>query len=185
MVTTTSARLAVSAGRPPNLTPSRLVLPSSCPSVHHRSHGEPPLNSPALTGRLAPGVGFSREQELTARFLLGDTTLYYRDGALAAFALWHSAPLADARASEELRVLKCVAVDQQALSQLLDATVQAAGQEGLKRVGLRAQSAYASTYGALMAEGWRAHWTDLRMTLEGYHETPVQGGGVVWSNWEI
>lgn len=139
----------------------------------------------ALTGRLAPGVDFSREQELTARYLLGDTTLVYRDGALAAFALWHSAPLADARGSEELRVLKCVAVDQRALSQLLDATLQAAAQEGLKRVGLRAQSAYTNTYGTLVAEGWRAHWTDLRMTLDGCHEAQVEGEGVVWSNWEI
>ncbi|HWA40047.1 MAG TPA: hypothetical protein VG712_00450, partial [Gemmatimonadales bacterium] len=139
----------------------------------------------ALTGRLAPGIDFSREQELTERFLLGDTTLVYRDGTLSAFALWHSAPLADARGAEELRVLKCVATDGQALAHLLEATVQAAGQEGLKRVGLRAQSAYAGAYGALIADGWRAHWTDLRMTLEGFHEAPVQGDGVVWSNWEI
>lgn len=139
----------------------------------------------ALTGRLSPGVDFSREQELTARFLLGDTTLIYRDGLLVAFALWHSSPLADARAADELRVLKCVAADQPALTHLLDAVVQAAGQEGLKRVGLRAQSAFASAYGALVADGWRAHWTDLRMTLEGYHERAVAGDGVVWSNWEI
>lgn len=138
-----------------------------------------------LTGRLSPGVDFSREQELTARFLLGDTTLIYRDGALVGFALWHSSPLADARAADELRVLKCVAVDQPALTHLLDAVVQAAGQEGLKRVGLRAQSAFASAYGALVSDGWRAHWTDLRMTLEGCHEQPVVGDGVVWSNWEI
>ena len=139
----------------------------------------------ALTGRLSPGVDFSREQELTARFLLGDTTLVHRDGALVGFALWHSSPLADARAADELRVLKCVAVDRAALLHLLEAVVQAAGQEGLKRVGLRAQSAFASAYGALVADGWRAHWTDLRMTLEGYHEVAVMGNGVVWSNWEI
>lgn len=139
----------------------------------------------ALTGRLAPGVDFSREQELTERYLLGDTTLVHRDGSLVAFALWHSAPLADARGSEELRVLKCVATDGQAFTQLLDATVQAAAQDGLKRVGLRAQSAYAGAYGALIANGWRAHWTDLRMTLDGCHEAPVAGDGVVWSNWEI
>ena len=139
----------------------------------------------ALTGRLSPGVDFAREQELTARFLLGDTTLVYRDGALAGFALWHSAPLADLRAAEELRVLKCVAVDLGALSHLLQGVVQAAGQEGLKRVALRAQSAFASAYGALVDDGWRAHWTDLRMTLEGCHETPVAEDGVVWSNWEI
>ncbi len=82
-------------------------------------------------------------------------------------------------------MLKCVAVDAEALRQLLDATLQAAAQEGLKRVGPRAQSAYAGAYGGLIAAGWRAHWTDLRMTLEGCHEVPVAGQGVVWSNWEI
>ena len=65
----------------------------------------------ALTGRLSPGVDFAREQELTERYLLGDTTLLEREGELRGFALWHSAALADGRAAEELRVLKCVAID--------------------------------------------------------------------------
>ena len=139
----------------------------------------------ALTARLSPGVDFSREQDLTERYLLGDTTLLERHGVLQAFALWHSVALADGRAAEELRVLKCVAVDHPALKQLLSAVIQVAGQEGMKRVALRCQTAFTGAYAALVADDWRVHWTDLRMTLEGSGEPAVQGEGVVWSNWEI
>ncbi len=139
----------------------------------------------ALTARLSPGVDFSREQELTERYLLGDTTLILRKGELVAFALWHSAPLAEGRNTEELRVLKCVATDPDALQELLRAVKQTAGQERLKRVALRCQTAFTSAYASLVAGGWRAHWTDLRMTLDGYREPVLKGDGVVWSNWEI
>lgn len=139
----------------------------------------------ALTGRLSPGVDFSREQVLTERYLLGDTTLLERDGQLHGFALWHSAALADGRGAEEVRVLKCVAIDHAALKQLLNAVIHAAGQEGMQRVSLRCQTAFSSAYATLMADGWRAHWTDLRMTLGGAGEAMVPGEGVVWSNWEI
>lgn len=139
----------------------------------------------ALTDRLAPGVDFSREQDLTERYLLGDTTVIERDGAVAGFALWHSAPLADGRDPEELRVLKCVASDRAVLRDVLHAVLAAAGQEGLKRVGLRMQTLYGAAYAALIEDGWRAHWTDLRMTLEAAEEPVVNGDGVVLSNWEI
>jgi len=139
----------------------------------------------ALTAKLSPGVDFSREQELTERYLLGDTSLVMRSGELVGFALWHSAPLADGRHAEELRVLKCVAVDRAALREVLVAVRQAAAQEGLRRVALRCQTAYGDAYAALVADGWRAHWTDLRMTLAGSPEPKVKGEGVVWSNWEI
>ena len=138
-----------------------------------------------LTAKLSPGVDFTREQELTERYLLGDTTLIVKNGDLKAFALWHSASLADGRSSEELRVLKVVASDQGALQELLGAVQQAASQERLKRVALRCQTAFAAAYGGLVSEGWRTHWTDLRMTLEGAPERVVPGPGVVWSNWEI
>ena len=139
----------------------------------------------ALTDRLAAGVDFTREQELTERYLLGDSTLVEKDGALQGFALWHSASLADARAPEELRVLKLVASDTAALKQVLAGVQHAALQEGFKRVALRCQTAFGDAYAALIADGWRAHWTDLRMTLEGFPEAAVPGEGVVLSNWEI
>jgi GNAT superfamily N-acetyltransferase len=139
----------------------------------------------ALTARLAPGVDFSREQLLTERYLLGDTSLVLRDGELVGFALWHSAPLADGRQAEELRVLKCVAVDRGALGEVLALVRQAAAEEGMQRVALRCQTAFTGAYADLVAAGWRVHWTDLRMTLDGYPEPVVQGDAVVWSNWEI
>jgi hypothetical protein len=138
-----------------------------------------------LTGRLAPGIDFSREQELTERYLLGDTTLLERDGQLHGFALWHSAAVADGRAAEDLRILKCGAVVQAALKQLLGAVLHGAALEGMKRVALRCQTSFSGAYAALVADGWRAHWTDLRMTLAGCEEPKVPGDGVVWSNWEI
>jgi hypothetical protein len=129
-------------------------------------------------------VDFSRELELTERLGLGDTIVIEREGAVAAFALCHSAPLAEGRPSDELRVLKLVARDLRSFDEVLAAAEWLAHREGLRRIGVRCQTRYGAAYGRLVERGWRVHWTDLRMTLQGYAEPPVTGG-VVWSNWEI
>jgi len=137
----------------------------------------------ALTEQVAPGVTFERELRMTTDLAMGDTTLYRRHGMLAAFALWHAVPLAEGRPREEVRVLKLVARDLAAMLAVLEGVEAAAEEEGAGRVTVRCQSSYADAYGALVAAGWQAHWTDLRMTLAGWAEQPVSG--IVLSNWEI
>jgi GNAT superfamily N-acetyltransferase len=164
--------------------------------VPRRGIGGPPLLSalPApetgiaecrrLTDQLLPGVDFTREIALTRELNIGDTTLV-RDGEeLIAFALWHSTPLAAGRPRDELRVLKVVARDAAAFDRVIDALPAAAAVERVGRIALRCQTEFASPYLRLITRGYRVHWTDLRMTLEGYpRRDPVQG--VVMSNWEI
>lgn len=137
----------------------------------------------ALLERVVPGVSFGRELRTTAELGLGDTTLYRRGGKLAAFALWHSAPLAEGRPREDLRVLKLVAADVPAMEAVLAGVEAAAAEEGNERVNVRCQSGYTAAYAALVAAGWQAHWTDLRMTLSGFPEPPA--AGVCFSNWEV
>lgn len=138
----------------------------------------------ALTDRLRPGVDFRREIEVTAALGLGDTTLLREGDRLRGFALWHGEPLAAGRGSEELRVLKLVAEDLESFRRLIRALQAEAAAERLPRVSVRAQTAFAEAYGALVDAGFRVHWTDLRMTLRGAGE-PRPGAGVVFSNWEI
>ena len=137
----------------------------------------------ALTEHLAPGVDFTRELQLTHDLRLGDTTLVRRGEQLAAFALWHSAPLAAGRPRDEVRLLKVVAADLDAFGRLMDATTATAEAERVRRVAIRCQTAFGEAYGQLVAHGFRVHWTDLRMTLRGHAER--QGAGIVMSNWEI
>ncbi len=137
-----------------------------------------------LTARLSAGVDFTRELTLTHELRLGDTTLIRRDGALVAFALWHSAPLAAGRPRDEVRILKVVALDLPAFGAVVDAVQAAAGGERLRRVSMRCQTAFGPAYLQLVRDGFRVHWTDLRMTLDRYSE-PVLTQGVVMSNWEI
>jgi GNAT superfamily N-acetyltransferase len=137
-----------------------------------------------LTEALLPGVDFTREIALTGELNIGDTTLVRESGELVAFALWHSTPLAAGRPKDELRVLKLVARDSTAFDRLLDALPMTAAGERVGRIALRCQTDFASAYLRLVARGYRVHWTDLRMTLEGYpRRDPVRG--VVMSNWEI
>jgi GNAT superfamily N-acetyltransferase len=137
-----------------------------------------------LTEALLPGVDFTREIALTRELDIGDTTLVREGGELIAFALWHSTPLAAGRPKDELRVLKLVARDAAAFDRLLDALPAAAAAERVGRIALRCQTEFASAYLRLVARGYRVHWTDLRMTLDGYaRRNPVSG--VVMSNWEI
>ena len=138
----------------------------------------------ALTARLQPGVDFTRELALTHELALGDTTLVRRRGRLAAFALWHSAPLAAGRPRDEVRMLKLAAEDLEAFSDLVDAVQAAAESERLRRISIRCQAAFGEAYSQLIRDGFRVHWTDLRMTLAGYPEATTTSG-VVMSNWEI
>jgi hypothetical protein len=47
------------------------------------------------------------------------------------------------------------------------------------------QTAHRTAYTALLETGYRVHWTDLRMTLDGHDEVVPADGGIVFSNWEI
>ena len=138
----------------------------------------------ALVQSLAPGYDFSREIQLTLDMSLGNAITLRRDGRLAAFALCHSAPLAEGGTRDELRVLKVAAVDLDALMALLDAVGAWAATQSIRRVAVRCQTAYQDTYRALISVGFRVRWSDLRMTVAGYPET-VPAHGILWSNWEI
>jgi GNAT superfamily N-acetyltransferase len=137
-----------------------------------------------LVHALLPGVDFTREIALTRELAIGDITLIREGQELVAFALWHSTPLAAGRPKDELRVLKLVARDWSAFDRLLDALPAAAAREKVGRIAVRCQSEFTSAYLRLVSRGYRVHWTDLRMTLDGFAQrTPDHG--IVMSNWEI
>ncbi|HEV8613299.1 MAG TPA: GNAT family N-acetyltransferase, partial [Gemmatimonadales bacterium] len=94
----------------------------------------------SLTDSLIPGVDFSREIALTLERRLGDVTLVRERGALTAFALWHSAPLAEGRAPDELRVLKLAAKDLGAFRRLLQALEASALHARGRRIAIRCQT---------------------------------------------
>lgn len=137
-----------------------------------------------LVNDLVPGIDFSREILLTAELGLGDTSLVEGADGLDALALWHSAPLADSRTRDEVRVLKLAARDDMAFDAAIAAVEAAAAKAGIRRVAVRCQSRYDDAFHRLIARGYRVRWTDLRMTYEGYPERHV-ARGVVFSNWEI
>jgi hypothetical protein len=137
-----------------------------------------------LTERLMPGVDFTRELALTRDLGIGDTTLLREGRTLVGFALWHSTPLASGRPKDELRVLKLVAANPTAFERLVQSVQSSATSERVNRVAIRCQTEFGAAYLKLIELGYRVHWTDLRMLLEGYpHRVP--GGGILMSNWEI
>jgi hypothetical protein len=138
-----------------------------------------------LTERLLPGTDFTRELIATADLRIGDTLLVRETGELAGFALYHTAPLAAGRPHDELRILKLVARDGETFERLIAAAEAAALAADVRRVTVRSQTAFGAPYLRLIQLGYRTHWTDLRMTLDGFGESPVPSGAVVWSNWEI
>jgi len=98
--------------------------------------------------------------------------------------LWHSAPLAEGRPKEEVRVLKLAARDERAFDAAIAATEAAAARAGIRRVAVRCQTRFDDAFRRLVGRGYRVRWTDLRMTYEGYTE-PHPPRGVLFSNWEI
>jgi hypothetical protein len=132
-----------------------------------------------------PGYDFTRELELTSELSLGDTVVVGSNGDVAAFALYHSVPLAEGRPGDELRVLKLYAESKAAFDKLMVALESSASRLKLRRVAIRCQTAYREAYHYLIERGYRVRWTDLRMSLEGYPEPVLSGGAVLLSNWEI
>jgi GNAT superfamily N-acetyltransferase len=137
-----------------------------------------------LTDHQIPGYDYSREIAITGELGLGDTVLLEQGGRVTGYALFHSAPLVEGRARDELRVLKLVVQQESDIEPLTHLLAVAARRTGTKRVAIRAQSEYLGVYTRLIALGARVRWTDLRMTAVGYAE-PKANGGVVFSNWEI
>ncbi len=137
-----------------------------------------------LTETLSPGLDFGRELALTRDLGIGDTTLIREGRRLAGFALWHSAPLAAGRAKDEVRILKVVAESLPVFGRVMEASRASAAHERVARVAVRCQTEFADAYLHLVRSGYRVHWTDLRMILDGYPQRPPREG-VVMSNWEI
>jgi GNAT superfamily N-acetyltransferase len=137
-----------------------------------------------LIGDLTAGYDFTREIRLTAKLGLGDVSLVDRDDGLGAVVLWHSAPLAEGRPKDEVRVLKLAARDVRAFEAAVAATEAAAARLGIRRVAIRCQTRYDDAFRRLIARGYRVRWTDLRMTYDRYTE-PHAEHGVLFSNWEI
>ena len=138
-----------------------------------------------LITTLGPGYDFSHEMLLSAELELGDTSLVEGDnGELAAAVLWHSAPLAETRTRDEVRVLKLAARNEEAFEAALAAVEAAAARQGIRRVSVRCQTRFEEAFRRLVARGYRVRWTDLRMTYDGYPERHLSGG-VLFSNWEI
>ncbi len=135
--------------------------------------------------RSAPGCDYTREHELTAELGIGDTIVLEQGSTIEGFALWHSAPLAEARPAEELRVLKLFAATGDAFGRLVAALEQCAAKLRIRRVAIRCQTVYSDAYHLLVERGYRVRWTDLRMSLAGHAEPRAPQGEVLFSNWEI
>jgi GNAT superfamily N-acetyltransferase len=165
--------------RRPSLHPE--VLSAAGPSRQERL-----ADCRRLTHELLPDTDFTRELLATADLRIGDTLLVREPGGeLAGFALYHTTPLAAGRSQDELRILKLVARHGDAFDRLLAAAEAAALAADIRRLSLRCQTAQSEAYLRLVRQGFRTHWTDLRMTLASHPEQQLAPGAVVFSNWEI
>ena len=139
----------------------------------------------ALLERLAPGYDYTREIQLTDELALGDTVILRgADASLEGFALAHTVPLVEGRAREELRVLKLVLLHEEQFGDMARSLCDFARRSGTRRVALRVQGEYQTTYQRLVGMGARVRWTDLRMSLTS-HEEQRPKRALVLSNWEI
>ncbi|MFQ5702603.1 MAG: GNAT family N-acetyltransferase [Gemmatimonadales bacterium] len=135
--------------------------------------------------RSAEGYDFTRELELSRELDIGDAVVVTQEGQVQGFALWHSAPLAQERSVDELRVLKLFADSPATFEKLVVAAERCARRLKIPKVAIRCQTAFADSYMKLVELGYRVRWTDLRMTLNRFPEVVLPPGEVLFSNWEI
>jgi len=138
-----------------------------------------------LIDQLAPGYDYTREIILTAQHQLGDTLFVRKGFDVTSFAVFHSAPLVEGRATEEMRVLKMAAKSEVDFDHLVTQLCAHARVKASRRVAIRVQGQYSDVYRRLMGRGARVRWTDLRMSLHDHAESRPPNGGIVLSNWEI
>lgn len=138
-----------------------------------------------LLGQLISGYDYTREILLTAQQRLGDTLFVRRGRDIVAFAIFHTVPLVEGRATEEVRVLKVAALSDADFEHLVTQLCAQARAGGGRRLAIRVQGQYGDVYRRLMARGARVRWTDLRMSAHEHSEPRPDGGGIVLSNWEI
>src|SRR2546422_7213261 len=129
-----------------------------------------------LVGALAGGCDFTREIMLTAELGLGDTSLVEDPGGLAAMVLWHSAPLAEGRPKDEVRILKLAARDERAFDAAIVAVEAAAARARIRRVGGRCPTRYAQAVRPLIAPRYPVPWAHLRVTPDRYSQQPPAPG---------
>jgi GNAT superfamily N-acetyltransferase len=138
-----------------------------------------------ILDQLAPGYDYTREIVLTAQHELGDTLFVRKGNEIVSYAICHTVPLVEGRATEEIRVLKMVARSEADFDHLVTQLCAHARAKGGRRVAIRVQGQYADVYRKLMARGARVRWTDLRMAANDFPEVRPKGDGIVLSNWEI
>jgi GNAT superfamily N-acetyltransferase len=138
-----------------------------------------------MLDQLAPGYDYTREIVLTAQHELGDTLFVRKGNEIVSYAICHTVPLVEGRATEEIRVLKMVARSEADFDHLVTQLCAHARAKGGRRVAIRVQGQYADVYRKLMARGARVRWTDLRMAANDFPEVRPKGDGIVLSNWEI
>jgi hypothetical protein len=138
----------------------------------------------ALTQQVIGGYDFTREIELTQQLRLGETVLLGRLDAPSGFALCHTVPLVEGRASDELRVLKLVLARRTEWPVMQRTLADLAQRMGARRIAVRLQGDYPDVYRAMVSSGARVRWSDLRMSAYGATEIPP-ADGLVLSNWEI
>jgi len=138
-----------------------------------------------LLVEMAPGYDYTRAIVLTAQHDLGDTIMIRSGADVQSFAICHSAPLVEGRATDEMRVLKVVARSEGDFDALVTQLCAHARIRSARRVAIRVQGQYSHVYRRLMARGARVRWTDLRMSVHGFAESRPETGGIVLSNWEI
>jgi len=139
----------------------------------------------AMLEQLSPGYDYTREIVLTEQHDLGDTLFVRKGFDVLSFAVCHSVPLVEGRATEEMRVLKMVAKSEADFDHLVTQLCAHARVRGAKRVAIRVQGQYSSVYRRLIARGARVRWTDLRMSVHDFAEVKPGNAGIVLSNWEI
>jgi GNAT superfamily N-acetyltransferase len=140
--------------------------------------------SAALTEQVLPGYDFTREIDLTDRMVLGDTVILGSPTAPRGFAIYHTVPLVEGRARDELRILKLVLADASDVAEMIGILAELSRRVGTRRVAIRLQGDYPEAYRTLMTLGARVRWTDLRMSAHGWREV-APASGMVLSNWEI
>lgn len=137
-----------------------------------------------FTRKLDPYLSLTREIELTRQFDYGDALLVrHAQRGLIGCAVAHSETYSAEEPRRFLKVNALLLDETMALMPMLQLLFAWATREGLNSISVRTPTRYYLAFAELLRCGFRVFHSDLRMTLQGYHEIALPESFYL-SKWE-
>lgn len=123
-----------------------------------------------LARRIDPHLSIRPEIEVTCQFQYGDALCILRGRQMLACLVIHTKTYSEEEDPRYMKIVQMIVDPVLSVAELLPHLFEYAARKYLDTISVRTPTRYYRAYNELIATGFHVFHSDLRMTLEGYHE---------------